>query len=655
MYTLAKKLNLLIATAFISSLLLPLIAPSYARAISPSDWQAGRIIDDEIFFNPNAMTDQDIQNFLNSKVPTCRASAGGPTCLKNYSQNVSNIPADAYCNAINGGSNLSAASIIKIITEACSMNPAAMLVLIQKEQSLITADTPTHYQYQFATGYCVYDTPPPPSWCADTDGFFRQIYYGAKQFQRYKKNPQEYNFAIGRTSNIQYSPNASCGSSPVLIQTSATAGLYNYTPYQPNQAALNAGWGEAHCGAYGNRNFWLYFNAWFGRTTTDKPYTNLAWEDENLRGSGSPISPTSATVGLNPTAITLGSSLYVFSYNATTQQLELALADNTGWHFSVLDGAGGANGRITGNVGYRTSAVIFDNTLHIFYYDGTNKALRHGTLNGNTWSFETVDGATSTFAGKTTDDVGFYSTAVQYGNSLQLFYYDRTFGNLRHGWYTTANGWRYENLEGDYGSISHYNSDIGTEPAVLLYGDSLQLFYYDVSRGNLRHGWADSRGWHFENLEGDPGSVSRYDANSGRQPAAAILGSSLQLLYYDVTQGNLRHGWADSRGWHFENLEGDPGSVSRFDTNVGETPVMVVLNNVLYAFYRNSASGQLRSTWADTQGWHFATMDGSINAATGRTSDTGFNPTVTIYGGSLQLYYFDNTGRSLYHMWGVDR
>src|SRR5690606_8182666 len=48
--------------------------------------------------------------------------------------------------------------------------------------------------------------------------------------------------------------------------------LYNYTPYQPNAAALSAGWGTAPCGAYGNRNFYLYFTGWFGSTRNPSYY-----------------------------------------------------------------------------------------------------------------------------------------------------------------------------------------------------------------------------------------------------------------------------------------------------------------------------------------------------------------------------------------------
>jgi hypothetical protein len=66
---------------------------------------------------------------------------------------------------------------------------------------------------------------------------------------------------------IQYNPNASCGGSNVYIQNQATAGLYNYTPYQPNASAINNLYGSGDsCGAYGNRNFWRMYNDWFGST-----------------------------------------------------------------------------------------------------------------------------------------------------------------------------------------------------------------------------------------------------------------------------------------------------------------------------------------------------------------------------------------------------
>jgi putative cell wall-binding protein len=71
---------------------------------------------------------------------------------------------------------------------------------------------------------------------------------------------------------VRFSPDASCGTSNVLIENIATAALYHYTPYQPNAAALAAGDRAVSpydsCAAYGNRNFSLYYNSWFGNPTS---------------------------------------------------------------------------------------------------------------------------------------------------------------------------------------------------------------------------------------------------------------------------------------------------------------------------------------------------------------------------------------------------
>ncbi len=276
-------LILFLAFFFLFSLLLP--SPS-ASALTGSQFQAGNIIDDAIFFNSSTMSPQEIQNFLNAKVPVCDtngtqpiygttralygASQGQPapyTCLKDYSETtpaITNGGSDLCTQSIPGGLK-SAASIIYDTAQACGINPQVLIVLLQKEQSLVTDDWPWTTQYRSATGYGCPDTAP----CdAEYYGFFNQVYQAAKAFRRYEANPDSYNYKANRNNTIYYNPNlAGCGSSNVFIENQATANLYIYTPYQPNQAALDNLYGSGDsCSAYGNRNFWRMFNDWFGST-----------------------------------------------------------------------------------------------------------------------------------------------------------------------------------------------------------------------------------------------------------------------------------------------------------------------------------------------------------------------------------------------------
>lgn len=263
-----------------------LLASYSASALSGSEFQSGRIIDDVVFFNSNSMDTNTIQNFLNSKVPVCDtngsqayggstratygASRGYPppyTCLKNYSQSTPSKGAETgLCGAYGGGVK-SAAQIINDVSRSCGISPKVLIVLLQKEQSLVTDDWPWSNQYRSATGYGCPDTAPCDS---EYYGYFNQVYNAARQFKRYARDASQFGYRAGRTNYIQYNPVASCGGSNVFIQNQATAGLYNYTPYQPNASALNnlTGSGDS-CGAYGNRNFWRLFNEWFGSTLSD--------------------------------------------------------------------------------------------------------------------------------------------------------------------------------------------------------------------------------------------------------------------------------------------------------------------------------------------------------------------------------------------------
>lgn len=268
---LSQNILRIVILALVCMLILPATS-SPASALSGSDFNAGRIVDDHIFFDSNTMAAPDIQAFLNSKMPVCDTNhpPSGDNqppfiCLKDYQQSIPHMPADQYCGGAVGAGTKSAAQIIKDVSVACSVSPKVLIVLLQKEQSLVTDTWPWNYQYKFATGFCVFDTGPPPPSCDGTDGFFNQVYYAARQFQRYSKQPNSFGYRSQQSNYIQYHPNASCGGTNVFIQNQATAGLYNYTPYQPNASALANLYGSGDgCGAYGNRNFWRLYNDWFG-------------------------------------------------------------------------------------------------------------------------------------------------------------------------------------------------------------------------------------------------------------------------------------------------------------------------------------------------------------------------------------------------------
>ncbi len=237
-----------------------------SQSAHAESWNPSNIISDYVFTDSNSMNTGQIQTFLSSKVPTCdtngtqtaseygssmthaqyAASRGWSpppyTCLKDYTEN-----------------GKSAAQIIYEAARQYQINPQVLLVLLQKEQGLVTDKWPLATQYKWATGYRC----PDHGSCDEAyAGLTKQI-NGAASDWRYAMTPNSgfrSNFILNANNNIRYFPEDTdpntgevCGSSTVNIQNRATWALYTYTPYQPNQATLNAPMGTVvSCGAYGN-------------------------------------------------------------------------------------------------------------------------------------------------------------------------------------------------------------------------------------------------------------------------------------------------------------------------------------------------------------------------------------------------------------------
>lgn len=251
---------LVLVAALIAGLLVPLLgSPQRAEAASAADWDAGYIIDDKIFYDSTSMSAAEVQRFLAARVTNC---ASGAVCLKDYGQATGHIAADNFCGGYQAAAYQTAAQIIDLVARSCGINQRVLLVILEKEQSLVTSRSPSAWSYSAATGQACPDTAP----CDPRfSGFFYQVYYAARQYQLYKAYPTSYGYRAGRTNNILYHPFNPCGTKSVYIQNQATAALYIYTPYTPNEAALRNMYGTGDsCSSYGNRNFWRLFTDWFG-------------------------------------------------------------------------------------------------------------------------------------------------------------------------------------------------------------------------------------------------------------------------------------------------------------------------------------------------------------------------------------------------------
>ncbi|KKQ80666.1 MAG: Hemagglutinin-related protein [Parcubacteria group bacterium GW2011_GWC2_38_7] len=213
-----NKNKTLLNLVIILGLFLPFL-PIQAATFDP-----GNIISDMEMTNYNTMTQQDIQNFLNKKSGTLKAL----------------IAPD-----VNGVPKL-ASQIIYEAAQLNMINPMYLLVMLQKEMSLIEDPSPRASQYDWAMGYGVCDN------CSVNDpkvaalkGFGIQVDRAAGVDRWFYDNAQNgWLKRAGKSYPID--------SQEVFMQNQATANLYNYTPH-----------------IKGNYNFWKIWNNWFSQKYPD--------------------------------------------------------------------------------------------------------------------------------------------------------------------------------------------------------------------------------------------------------------------------------------------------------------------------------------------------------------------------------------------------
>lgn len=182
------------------------LSPVFAQA---DTFDYTYIISDEEMTAYQSMSQQEIQQFLLDKQSTLAK----------------------YFSTIDTGETLSVAELIFRASQNHRINPKFLLVLLQKEQSLIEDLSPKQTQYDWATGYgCLDGQACNERW----RGIHKQINSAAEQFRYYYEHIEEYNYRPGKTSIID-------GRS-VNPKNVVTAALYNYTPHLHGNKLFQAIW-----------------------------------------------------------------------------------------------------------------------------------------------------------------------------------------------------------------------------------------------------------------------------------------------------------------------------------------------------------------------------------------------------------------------------
>ncbi|PIP34224.1 hypothetical protein COX69_04330 [Candidatus Falkowbacteria bacterium CG_4_10_14_0_2_um_filter_48_10] len=203
-------------------------AAGTARA--KENFNPNNIISNEEMMDNRSMTLAEIQTFL-----TGQKSFLAKYVCANYKNEMKTAAEIIYDAAVNNfdcsetAINLDASLAEKQkFCRPVKINPKLLIVLLQKEQSLIESASPAQKALDWAVGYGC----PDGQACNERwRGFGKQVNSAALQFFDYLTNPQRYSYRAGQSYTVT---NTNRPPAQITPENHATAALYNYTPHVYN-------------------------------------------------------------------------------------------------------------------------------------------------------------------------------------------------------------------------------------------------------------------------------------------------------------------------------------------------------------------------------------------------------------------------------------
>jgi len=216
-------------------LLLAAPFPSLAQTSVDPDFNPNNIITNSDLLDYDSMSLSDIQSFLEKKssyLATYKTlNAHGTT--KSAAEIIYDASHNNYdCSGVTLSDSPTEAEKQQKCKHITTVNPKFLLILLQKEASLIEDSTPSQSHLDWATGYGC-----PDGWVCNPyyKGFGKQVNSASLQFLAYINEPQRYTYQAGQTYTIKNTLDPYCTTEnqtmTVTPANQATAALYDYTPH----------------------------------------------------------------------------------------------------------------------------------------------------------------------------------------------------------------------------------------------------------------------------------------------------------------------------------------------------------------------------------------------------------------------------------------
>jgi len=204
----ARPFPALLTAVFTAALVCALVAPGIASAATAPPFVPELVIGDDVLRASSALSATDIQAFL-----------------ERYTGVLDTTLAPRHAD----GTMQPVSLLIWEVSQEFNINPKVLLVMLQKEQSLLTKTAPSQVTLDWAFGYGCYDGSTPETRDPVYRGLGNQIWYAARALDSYAETT--WKPGLKRTICINcvtapYTPNTE-----FVAANLATYKLYVYTPH----------------------------------------------------------------------------------------------------------------------------------------------------------------------------------------------------------------------------------------------------------------------------------------------------------------------------------------------------------------------------------------------------------------------------------------
>lgn len=194
----------------------------------------------------------------------------------------------------------------------------------------------------------------------------------------------------------------------------------------------------------------------------------------------------------------------------------------------------------------------------------------------------------------------------------------------------TSNGLYWESAN----AVNIGGATTSAGPCSVVYQDQLHVFYRDGNGDAIFHICSsDGDNW------SKPYNIGR-DTRSNL--SAAVLGDALVIAYRNPEGNGIMRSKLRGGKWSHGNT---------LHTTSERRPGIVAFNGLYHLFYRDGGvdgKGVMHASSKDGESWYGHQPFHVLN------TETSGSPTAVIYGGKMHLFYRDNGGNAIYHVFSGD-